>query len=366
MTRLAVTEYAPDVASPPGETLLDLLDERGLSQSDLAERTARPLKTINEIINGKAAITPQTAVQLERVLGVPARFWLNREARYREHAARLEGNRSLDDQDGWLAELPIAEMLRLEWIERAATRREQVAVCLAFFGVNTVAAWRTVYAQRQASFRRSAAFAVNEGAVAAWLRQGEREAARLRCAPYDRTRFRALLDRLRALTIEREPPTFVPRLQDECAKAGVAVVFVPAPHGTGASGAARWLRSDRALIQLSLRYRTNDHLWFTFFHEAGHILLHNKRSGYLDGDGSEGAEEEAANRFAADVLIPPAAARRLTALAKSEAAVKTFAHEVGVAPGIVVGRMQHDGLLPYGSRLNRLKVSYTWWVVSGP
>ena len=64
--------FSPDYAVIPGETVLEVLNSLGISQSELAERSGRPKKTINEIINGKAAITPETALQFERVLGVPS------------------------------------------------------------------------------------------------------------------------------------------------------------------------------------------------------------------------------------------------------------------------------------------------------
>lgn len=87
---MAENQYVPDEVSPPGETLSEVLAEHGITQADLAERTGRPRKTIDEIIKGKAAITPETAIQLERVLGVPATFWNRRERQYREHLAKRE------------------------------------------------------------------------------------------------------------------------------------------------------------------------------------------------------------------------------------------------------------------------------------
>jgi HTH-type transcriptional regulator/antitoxin HigA len=77
-------EYTPEEVSPPGETLAETLEAIGMTQAELARRTGRPLETINEIILGKTAITAETALQLERVLNVPAAFWNNREAQYRE------------------------------------------------------------------------------------------------------------------------------------------------------------------------------------------------------------------------------------------------------------------------------------------
>lgn len=114
------------------------------------------------------------------------------------------------------------------------------------------------------------------------------------------------------------------------------------------------------MLMLSLRFRSNDHLWFSFFHEAAHILLHRKRLMFLEFDKNAGQREEVeANRFAADVLIPPQAARELFAMPKSKSEVEVFADRLGIAPGIVVGRIQHEGLLPH-THLNDLKVRYAW------
>ena len=78
-------QYAPDYVSPPGESLQEKLEELGMSQVELARRTGCPRKTINEIIQGKAIITPETALHLERVLGIPVRFWINRQQRYLQY-----------------------------------------------------------------------------------------------------------------------------------------------------------------------------------------------------------------------------------------------------------------------------------------
>lgn len=83
-------QSTPDIVVPPGDRLLEVLDEFGMSQAELAMRTGRPLKTINEIVKGKVAITPETALQLERVLGKSASFWNNLEGDYREALARKD------------------------------------------------------------------------------------------------------------------------------------------------------------------------------------------------------------------------------------------------------------------------------------
>jgi len=168
-----------------------------------------------------------------------------------------------------------------------------------------------------------------------------------------------VLSELRALTNEIEPDVFIPQLVGTCAQAGVAVVFAPTPKGCPVSGATRWLSSDKALLMLSLRHATNDHLWFAFFHEAGHLLLHGKKMMFLETKGLDGKQEQQADKFACNLLIPPAYAKQLPTLEKTYAAVKQFAVEADVASAIVVGRMQKEGYLSW-ALLNKCKVRYKW------
>ncbi|MFP4441146.1 MAG: HigA family addiction module antitoxin [Chloroflexaceae bacterium] len=350
-------QYAPDFVSPPGETLEETLEAIGMSQAELAERTGRPKKTMNEIIQGKAAITPETALQLERVLGVPASFWNEMERQYREFLAQQEETRQLAGQVGWLKQFPVTKMVDLGWIKEYDEKTWQLREVLQFFGIASPQQWNAA----TASFRKSPAFAVDEMALAAWLRRGEQEAEHIVCAPYDGQQFEAALQTARALTVE-EPAVFVPQLQRMCAECGVAVVFVRALPKTRVSGATRWLKPDKALIQLSWRYKTNDQVWFSFFHEAGHIVKHGKRDVFIDLEyGDEEKKEAEADAFAADMLIPPDAWRMFldTRNYRTKAVIRAFAEEIGIAPGIVVGRLQHERLIPH-SHCKDLMVKYRW------
>jgi len=365
MTSRFATQYRPTTVSPPGETLADLLEERGSTQAELATRMDRPLKTINQIVKGKTAITPETALQLERALGTPAEFWLSREAKYRSFLARRQDSEERSAELSWLKELPLKEMIRHGWIRQMDTKLDQLIACLEFFGVASVQAWRSQYAEPLVAFRKSSKFETQVGAVAAWLRQGEHEAKAGPCRPdrpFDKVAFRRLLPELRRLTLE-PPEVFQPQLLQTCARVGVAVVFLPTPKGCPASGVTRFL-GDVAVLQLSLRYKTNDHLWFTFFHEAGHLVLHGKRLTFIEQSGREKVSvdersEVEADVFARDLLIPPEAARRLPLLGHSATAVADFSQRLGIAPGIVVGRMQKEGLIGW-PEFNHLKVKYQW------
>lgn len=359
-----IAEFRPDWVSPPGDTVADLLDEQGWSQTEFAERVGYTLKHVNQLIRGKATITEDTAVRLERVLGSSAQFWLNREAQYREALARADERPRLEQWSSWLADIPVKQMIEYGWIPRSSDKIELVAACLKFFGVASLDAWQATYArpiaESYAAFRASSKFEKKLGSVVAWLRQGERLAAGIACKPFDRARFLAELGGLRALTNQADPDVFVKELTNVCASVGVAVVFEPTPSGCPAAGATKWLAPEKALLMLSLRYKTNDHLWFAFFHEAAHILLHGKKLLFLEGtDGLTAEAEIEANKFAADFLIPPDRVGALRYIRHTRADVVEFAQSIGVAPGIVVGRMQHDELLPR-HYLNDLKVRYRW------
>jgi addiction module HigA family antidote len=353
-------QYFPDYITPPGETLLETLEALGMTQVELAERTGRPTKTISEIINAKTAITTETALQFEKVLGVPARFWINLERNYQEWQAREEERNALEPYLPWMDQFPVRDMARLGWIGLFEDPIRQLIELLRFFGIASPAHWEPLYAGGNIAYRQSAAFNADPGVVSVWLRKGEIDAQHMECAPYDAARFRAALGEIRTLTTSG-PDVFVPAMQRLCTKAGVAVVFVHELPRLGTSGVTRWISSEKALIQLSLRYKTDDQLWFTFFHEAGHILLHGRKDIFLEGGNGQGLKEEQASRFAADILIPPFAYRQFNLRTGhiSAAEVIKFANEIGIAPGIVVGRLQHEKRLEI-SHLNGLKQHLTW------
>ncbi len=348
-----------DSVSAPGETLLEALEVRNMSQSELAKRMMRPVKTINEIVQGKTAITPETALQLEQVLSVPARFWLRREQRYREHLARLAAKEELQKWQSWLQEIPIKEMMKRGWIPEVQDKSQQVFEALKFFSVASPDAWRAIWENEEIAYRQSTKRTSSDGAITAWLRQGELEAQAVDCALYNEQAFREALVQIRALTAQPIEDT-QQELVRLCAAAGVAVVFVQDLPKTGICGATRWVTATKALLQLSLRYKTDDQLWFTLFHEAGHILLHGKRKIFLELEQKTQQEQEA-DAFAANVLINNEQWQQFTTqnTYRSKVGIEAFASSIGIAPGIVVGRLQHEKRIPF-TDCNQLKRRLDW------
>lgn len=350
--------FSPDYAVAPGATLKETLEMRGLSQSDLAARTDMAEKTISQIINGIAPITYETAERFELVLGVPATFWNRREMAYREHLARKEATDRLAADVDWLKEIPVKILKDRKFIPAEAEGSDLVRLVLQFFGVSSQEAWRATWLDPAAQYRGKAAQEKRPGYVAAWLRIGELQADSLQAQPFDADQFRRALDEIRSLTRE-SASVWRKKAPELCAAAGVALVFTKEIPSAAVSGVARWLTKDKALIQVSLKYKSDDQLWFTMFHEAGHILLHPKKPVFVDyGYSDETTEEKEANAFARDRLIPPSFRARLPYL-RTRPQILAFAEQIGISAGIVVGRLQFDGLV-YQSAFNDLKRKFDW------
>jgi addiction module HigA family antidote len=333
---------------------VDYLEAYEWSQSDVARRTGLTPKTISSICNSKAPITPTTALALEKVFQRPAHFWLNLQRQFDEAEARTRHVATLSTWTSWAEHFPLKEMKRRKWLEAGSP--SDVDALLSFLGVSSPDSWRSVWTTAAVAYRQTRKFRTSEESMSAWVRRTELEAAELRVDAFDEHRLRSSIDSLRAMTRQRIDETLEP-LQRLCAASGVAVVFVPDLPHTGISGCARWLTPHKAIVALTFRYKTDDQLWFTFFHELGHLLLHRDGHSFvLDNADSDLSDqvidpqmrrfEDEANRYSADTLIPPD--KFHTFIMKkvfTNKSIQDFSEAIGIGPGLVVGRLQFEGLL---------------------
>lgn len=314
-------------------------------------------RDVVDLLEGRATITIQVGKQLADILGASPEFWVTRDAQYRADAARLQG-----EGRKWLRALPLTDMIGFGWLVATPSPSEELSECLMYFGVKTVFEWQDRYARilNAAAYKTSRAFDSHPAAVATWLRQGEIHANAIQCEPWDSRRFRASLDAIRELTRIADPNEFLPALAEACKSSGVAVVVVRAPTGCRASGAAMFIDPKKAMILLSFRYLTDDQFWFTFFHEAAHLLLHDRDQVFLeDLEPMSEQQEDEANAFSEDVLIPLRHKEEFLGLQPELRAILRYAKKVGVSAGIVVGQLQHVGRLP-PHHFNNLKTRYHW------
>lgn len=345
-------EAAKMLISPPGESLAETLEARKITQTELANRMGRPLKTINEIVQGKTAILPETALQLERVLGISAGFWLEREKNYRLELAEIEEAEQFFETKEWLKNFPITQMKKLGWISYPIDSSiEKFKALLSFFSVSGKEAFYGQYQiEKPVAYRITNTGTKSPYAVMAWLRRGEIQAAELETNTYNPTKFKETLTQVKELMVA-QPVEFFPRLQKLCLQAGVKVVHTPCLSKTKLQGSTRWLNNS-PLIQLSNQYRRNDIFWFTFFHEAGHILKHGKKDVFVEGleytaDGLK--KEEEANKFAAQYTFPAKEKERImkeiNEVSDPVQYIKEEALKLQIHPACLLGGLAKEGVL---------------------
>lgn len=348
-------EFQPNWVSVPGNTIREVIINKNFSIPVLASKMQTTPEFINQLISGQSAITPDVAESLSKYLGASTDFWLKREEQYRNTLAH---NYS---PEAWLKELPIKDMVKFGWIKDVA---DKVTECLNFFDVPDVKTWRIKYSElmQATSFRTSPTFKADQAATAAWLRYGEIAAQKMECKKWDEELFEKVLFEIKSLTRKKNPKDFIPDLLKACSECGVAVVISRTPYGCRASGATKFIDNDKAMLLLSFRYLSDDHFWFTFYHEAGHIMLHKSKAPIIEESSSNknySDEEREANLFAGEVLIPHELQSELSRLRGNKRNIINFAMKAGVSPGIVVGQMQHRGIIDH-KYLNSYKRRYDW------
>jgi len=352
--------YQPDYAAPPGWILEEMLEVREMSHAEFARRCNRSAKLVSDIIAGKAPIEPETALQFEKVLGMDASVWINVEADFQLHKARKEEAEQHAKHVSWQKKFLVSELVKRGAFTKPKNDTDCVSKLFAFFGVASEEAWDRRFSNACVAYRHSPSFESTNEALATWLRLGEIEAEDQECEDYNETKFKDALLEIRSLTVKK-PSTFLSGMKQLCNEAGVAFVVIQGLPKIALSGAAWWLNPRKPLIQQSVRHLVNDHFWFTFFHEAAHILLHSKKDVFVDekdGDGNE--VEKEANAWAANLLVPKAEWQKFKSKnPRSKAVVSSFARKQGIAPGIVVGMLQHERALPW-THLNALKQRYKW------
>jgi addiction module HigA family antidote len=348
-----------ELLSKPGDVILETLEFLKMSQAELANRMGKTPSKINDLISGKEPISVATALQLEKVFGIDAQFWLNRETLYREKLTRIEQEEFFEQCLDWVKDQPVKELKSSGHIKAEKVGTQMVDELLKFYGVVSPAQWESVYVEHavSAEYRISVAHQSTLSSMAAWLRMGELAMRKLPLVEYNKETFKEVLSEIRLL-VREHPEDFAEKVQQFCLRAGVAVVYTMCVSKAPVSGAVRWIGGN-PLIQLTDRYKANDHFWFTFFHEAGHILLHGKKDIFIEelpGNDLDQVKEDQANEFANKILLP--ADVREIEKPITEKSIRQFARLHGTHAAIVLARLQRLDIVSYGfGQTLKLKVN---------
>jgi len=309
------------------------------------------------LLHGRHPIDPKLAIRISASVGSTPRFWIERERRFQSNLKALEACRPALEQ--WFRAFPIAKMREMGWIPRMGAKTDAPFELLDFFGVSTIEQWKETYVSclDRAKFRTSETFENSVPATTAWLRRGELVADEMSCQKWSRKTFHRCLIGLKPLSMEPDPRIFVPKLQMECARHGVAVVVERCPAGCVASGATLILESGRRLLLLSARFLSDDHFWFSFFHEAGHLVLHGEELNIEGAGAVSPAREAEANEFAQRIILDPGGEESLESVPINKFAIARLARRCNVSKGLIVGQLQNRNRVSQ-TRFNPFKTRY--------
>ena len=327
---------------------------RGWTQGDLCNILRRPLQTINEIINGKKEITPDTAIALGEAFGTSAELWLNLENSYRLARARSKHNDSEIARRARIHSLaPVKELQERGWIRATSSIDElEVEVCRFFALASIDERPKMAIAARRA----------NEGvelspSQIAWVFRAKHVASKTTVARFSRNEFERLLPSL--VKLSTLPDGGIRQAITQLANAGIRVVVISRLPNTRIDGAMFWLNAASPVVAISLRYDRIDSFWFTLMHELAHVHQGYSTNGALDIDmiGETALDaagrpeyERKADQLASDWLLPSNLLDefiRHNGPLYSRGSVTMFARVTGVHPGIVVGRLQYRRAIPY-------------------
>jgi Zn-dependent peptidase ImmA (M78 family)/plasmid maintenance system antidote protein VapI len=322
-----------------------------MSRKEFALRTGKPEKTIIAVLKEESSLTPEMAILFENVTQIPAQFWINKQARYNEYIARKKYEESISQAAEWAKQFPYSEMAKYKWVVPTRNTEEKTINLLNYFGVASHSAWEKLYVETELKVAAYTSLKQSHQphAISAWLRQGELQVKQIKAPAFDVKKLKSKISVMRQLMVE-QPADFFKQLQELCLNAGVVLLFTPKLPKVPLSGSTRWL-NNTPLIQLTARYKRNDSFWFTFFHELGHIILHGKKYISLeniDFAAADPEKEKEAHQFAVELTFTNDQEKELLEnKTVTESEIIKYAEKFNTHPAMIIGRLQHDRLIPY-------------------
>lgn len=339
------------IATPPGATIKEQLNDKGMSQKEFAARMDMTEKHISKLINGEVQLTPDVAVRLEIVLGVPAKFWNNLEAGYREKLIKVEAENKMEADEALAKQLPYNEMVKYGWVPETRDLKERVINLRKYFEVVELILLEKKQITRIAC-RRLAVTEKSDFALLAWAQEAKIKARNIETSPINIKRLIRIVPEIRKMTL-LNPEEFCPTIKKMLAECGIALVFLPHLKGSFLQGAS-FIDGNKIVIGLTARGKAADKFWFSLFHELAHIILGH--IGQIDGTTDQ--DEKDADIWAKDTLISEQVFDEFVEKAIfTPDSIRVFAQMNDIAPGIVVGRLQNEGYIKY-SVMNELKEHY--------
>lgn len=362
MVNKNIIEYKNLCAFHPGYYIEELVEEYGITQNEFALRMGTTPKTLSELINGIANLSNDLAKKLSVMTGTSVELWLNLQSSYDQKLIEISKEKDFDEQKEVLKQIDYSYFVNVAKLPKTNNSSEKIANLCKYF---TISDLRILKKQDFLVNYRTSLNSTSEKNIInsqAWLQTAINFSKSVETKKYDENKLKNYLPTLRSMTIE-ETEKFLPKIKEILAECGVAFVLLPHLKNSGINGAVKWINEDRVVLAMNNRKLNAYIFWFSFFHEIKHVFQRKLKTTFISCTDTEMVErnkklEEEADNFSANYLIRKEDLTKLS-LTKyiTDEEIKAFAKKIGIHPGIVAGRLQHEGILPM-TRCAKLKTQY--------
>lgn len=351
-------EFEKISAFHPGYYISDLIHDLEMTQEEFAKRLNITPKNLSDLINGKASISESIAKNLSLMLGTSVAVWLDLQKKYDQKVIEIKKLQAQRDEEVDFALIDYSYFVRLGVVDALKNKAEQISALFKYFAISSFSVFKKPDFLVQ--FRQT--HCIDDKVILnsnAWVQTVINLGKQIETQPYSEKRLKEYLPKIREMTLQA-PSAFLPQLSQILAECGVAFVLIPSLKNSGVYGATKWINKDKVILGITDRGKKADIFWFSLLHELGHVfqkkitktLVNFEANGFVEDD------EKEADQFAKDLLIPQKDYASFVAESFfSEQKIRDFASSIKIHPGIVVGRLQKEELLPY-THLNMLKQKY--------
>lgn len=355
-------EYNDIVAFHPGYYVEEIIEDMGISQAEFATRMGTTAKTLSNLVNGQINLSNNLAKKIAVMLGTSPDVWLNLQSAYDQKRIEIEMEKDLDAQKAIMEMIDYSYFVKVANLPTTKDVREKVGNLCKYFMVSDLSI--LLKPDFLVSFRTGIPNVEEKNMInaRAWLQTAMNFAKSIPTGQFDAEKLKAALPELRDMTVKK-PEDFLPRMRKIFSECGVAFVLLPHLKNSGINGAVKWVNCDRVVLAMNNRGLYADKFWFSLFHEIKHILQQKIKTVFISANTKEWMEwdnalERDADEFASNYLISRSQMKRFSPNQyTTEEEIVEFAKSIGIHPGIVVGRLQHEKVIP-PNRCSHLKEKY--------
>ena len=357
-----IREYKEIMAFHPGYYVGEIIEDMEISQAEFAIRLGTTAKTVSKLVNGQINLSNDLAKKLSSMLGTSVDLWLNLQQTYEKKVIEIEQEKELDKQAEIIKQIDYSYFVQLGVIPKVTSIKEKILNLCKYLKVADL----RILSEKDflVNFRTGISNVQEKNIInsRAWIQTAINESENIKTESFDAKKLESYLPELRGMTVQ-QPSEFYPRMKEIFTECGVAFVLLPHLKNSGVNGAVKWINPNRVVLAMNNRGLYADKFWFSLFHEIKHVLQQKIKTTFISDSSEQMMEldqalEKEADDFSMNYLIPTLEMSKFLENGKlSNQDIIEFAQHIGIHPGIVVGRLQHDGNLEQ-NKGSKLKEKY--------